>query len=148
MPSLTNYGQQVALHDDDRGILGGLNGSASGAGGLANLISEIELYDSGSTPGKDASTAVFDTPSGGGYSPIAISKANWTPSLGGGGDVEMVLANQTFTASGGSIDNVDGAFVTDNASPGNVLAWWERSSTITLALSDSITADQLTVRIV
>lgn len=147
MTSLTNYGQQVALLDDNRSILGGLTGSASGAGGLANLIATLRLFNTSSTPGKNAGTSTWTTPAGGGYSNKVISKANWTGSLNGS-DYQIVLANQTFTATGGSIDNVDGAFVGDNAATPNVIAWWERSSSITLAVNDAITADTLTVRIV
>lgn len=148
MPSLTNYGQQLGLIDDRRAVLGGLSSSpaAVNQGGIAHIVTKIKLYDNTSSPGKNLGTATFVTPSGGGYSDKTIAKANWTPALGGGGDTEMVLANQTFTASGGSINNVSGAFITDPAD--NEVAWWERSSAVTLAVGDNITADTLTIRIV
>lgn len=146
MPSLTNYGQQLGLIDDRRGVLAGLAGTAVNQGGIAHIVTKIKLYDSTSTPGKNLGTATFNTPGGGGYANKTIAKANWTPALGGGGDTEMVLANQTFTATGGSINNVAGAFITDPDD--NEVAWWERSSSVTLANGDNITADTLTIRIV
>lgn len=148
MPSLTNYGQQLGLIDDRRAVLGGLSSSpaAVNQGGIAHIVTKLDLYDNTSTPGKNATTATFNTPGGGGYTGKTIAKVNWTPALGGGGDTEMVLANQTFTASGGAINNVAGAFIADPAN--NKVAWWERSSAVTLASGDSITADTLTIRIV
>ena len=146
MPSLTNYGQQLGLIDDRRGVLAGLTGTAANVGGIAHIVTKLKLYDNTSAPGKNLGTATFVTPSGGGYSDKAIVKANWTPALGGGGDTEMVLANQTFTATGNPINNVSGAFITD--ADNNEVAWWERSSVVTLATNDSITADTLTIRIV
>lgn len=147
MPSLTQYGQQLGLIDDRRALLGLSTSPAQvDQGGIAHIATKLKLYNTASTATKTMSSNVFTEPSGGGYTNKTISKANWTPSVGGGGDTEMVLANQTFTATGGSIDNVQGAFLTDPA--GNEMAWWERSSPVTLALGDSITADTLTIRIV
>lgn len=147
MPALTQYGQQLGLIDDRRALLGLSTSPAQvDQGGIAHIVTKIKLYDNTSTATKTMSSNVFNTPGGGGYADKTIAKANWTPSVGGGGDVEMVLANQTFTATGGSINNVQGAFITDPAN--NEVAWWERSSAVTLALGDSITADTLTIRIV
>lgn len=147
MPALTQYGQQLGLIDDRRALLSLSTSPAQvDQGGIAHIVTKLRLYDNTSTATKTMSSNVFNQPGGGGYTEKTISKANWTPSVGGGGDVEMVLANQTFTASGGSINNVQGAFITDPA--GNEVAWWERSSVVTLALGDSITADTLTIRIV
>lgn len=147
MPALTQYGQQLGLIDDRRALLSlGTSPAQVDQGGIAHIVTKLKLYNSASTATKTMSSNVFNTPSGGGYTDKTISKANWTPAVGGGGDTEMVLANQTFTASGGSIDNVSGCFITDPAN--NEVAWWERSSAVTLALGDSITADTLTIRIV
>lgn len=147
MPALTQYGQQLGLIDDRRALLSLSTSPAQvDQGGIAHIATKLKLYDNTSTATKTMSSNTFNTPGGGGYADKTIAKANWTPSVGGGGDTEMVLANQTFTASGGSINNVQGAFITDPAN--NEIAWWERSSAVTLALGDTITADALTIRIV
>lgn len=150
MPSLTNYGQQLGLYDDNRTFLAGpLAGSTSGAGGMANLVTDLELYaQTASVLDKDASVLNLPAPGGGGYTAFtSLTKgSSWVNPSAGSGDTQIVLNNLTFTATGNPINDVGGAFIADT--DGNVVAYWERSSPITLATSDSITADQLTIRIV
>lgn len=148
MPSLTNYGQQVCLYDDTRAVLGGLTGSASGAGGIANVTARLELFDSSSTLSKNMTTLTLNTPGGGGYTAFTgLTKgSDWGSPSVPSTDAQVVLNNKTFTASGNPINNIDGAWIADSDS--NALAYWERSSPISLVAGDSITADTLTIRIV
>lgn len=153
MPSLTNYGQQLGLYDDNRTFLAGpLAGSTSGAGGIANLAAGLHLFVDGTAVfDKDASVLNLVPPVDAGYTngtvPIALTKgASWVNPSAASGDTQIVLNNQTFTATGNPINDVGGAFIQDSDT--NIIAWWERSTPITLAASDSITADQLTIRIV
>jgi len=150
MPSLTNYGQQLGLYDDNRTFLAGPPaGATSGAGGIANLVTTVGLYaQTGAVLDKAFGTLNLPAPGGGGYTAITgLTKgASWVSPSAGSGDTQIVLNNQTFTAVGNPINDVGGSFIADT--DGNVVAYWERSSPITLAASDSITADQLTIRIV
>lgn len=109
------------------------------------------LYDGTSTEDKDASTANWVAPLGGGYTgDVTITKdgaaPNWGTPTAASGDVTMTLGNNVWTAGAGGMSAVGGANIQDEE--GNVLAWWERSSDIALALNDTITADQLSIRIV
>jgi hypothetical protein len=151
MPSLTNYGQQVALYDDNRTFLAGLTGATPAlVGGIAQIAAGLELFaDTGSVLDKDASVLNLPSPGGGGYTGvIALTKGgNWSNPSASSGDTQIVLTpNQTFTATANPINDIGGAYIEDGDD--NVLAWWERSSPITLATNDTITADQLTIRIV
>lgn len=151
MPSLTNYGQQIGLYDDNRTFLPGpLAGTAAAQGGIAHIADRIDLYDGATTvEDKDASLSVFNDPPGGGYlGQQTITKGgSWLNPSASSGDTQIVLTpNITFTATANPINTVGGAVIRDEAD--NVIAWWERSSDITLATNDTITADQLTIRIV
>lgn len=152
MPSLTNYGQIVALFDDDRTILPGLTaGTPATQGGIAHIADAVGLFDGTSTEDKAADTANWVAPTGGGYTgDVTITKdgaaPNWGTPTVASGDVTMTLANNVWTAGAGGMAAVGGANIQDEE--GNVLAWWERSSDIALALNDTITADQLSIRIV
>jgi len=152
MPSLTNYGQQIGLYDDTRTILPGtLAGTAAAQGGIAHIADRIDLYSGllGNVEDKDASLSSFSDPAGGGYlgSQTITKGGSWSLPSATSGDTQIVLTpNITFTATGNPINDVGGAVIRDEAD--NVIAWWERSSDITLATNDTITADQLTIRIV
>lgn len=151
MPSLTNYGQQIGLYDDNRTFLPGtLAGTLAGHGGIAQIADRIDLYRGDTAvEDKDASMSVFADPIGGGYAgSVTITKGGaWSNPSASSGDTQIVLTpNITFTATGNPINDVGGAVIRDEAD--NVIAWWERSSDITLATNDTITADQLTIRIV
>ena len=58
---------------------------------------------------------------------------------------QIMIDDKTWTASGGTIPDIDGVYLTD--SDDNVLAWWERASAITLADGDSIVADDLYIKL-
>ena len=151
MPILTNYGQQVALYDDTRTILAPLAGATSGSGGIANLADGLQLYvQTGSVIDKDPSVLNVVPPTDVGYTnltPFVLTKGgSWVNPALSGSDIQIVLNNHTFMANGTAINDIGGAFIED--ADDNVIAVWERSSPITLADQDSITADQLTIRIV
>lgn len=133
--SLTNTGEQYALLGD---------GVSDGS--LARKATALRLFDSTSTPAKDGS-GFTEVAAGNGYTTggMAITVANWTFSVVSQNG-QIVLADQTWTASGGNIANILGAYLTDSG--GNALAWWERTSAVTLTPGDSLTADDLTIRLV
>lgn len=130
--SLTNLGQDYALKGD------GADGS------LARLATALRLYDNTSTPAVDG-TGFVEVANGNGYTTggIAIGVGDWTLSTDAG-NRKSTLADQVWTASGGSISNIAGAYLTDAG--GNVLAWWERVSAITIASGDTFTASALYVK--
>jgi hypothetical protein len=151
MPSLTNYGQQVCVYDDNRTFLPGLTaGTPALEGGIANIAANLELYDGATAVlSKNASVLVLNDPPGGGYAgAVAITKGvgDWVNPSAASGDTQTVLQNKVFTATGNPMNTVGGAYISDGDD--NVLAYWERSSNITLATNDTITADQLTIRII
>lgn len=130
--SLTNLGEEY-----------GLIGDGSGDGSVARKGATLRLYDNTSTPAKDG-TGFVEVATGNGYAAKAISVSDWAFSvLGGNGRIQ--LADQTWTASGGNIANIAGAYLADSG--GNVLAWWERPSAVTIAPGDTITADDLTIEL-
>lgn len=142
--SVTHFGQWLMLEGDSTGARGlaNVSGSVGTTGNaLLRLTNNLRLFTNATTPNKN--NTGFTEASGGAYAAKSITVANWTTSLQGS-NVESQLADQTWTASGGSIANVLGAYLTDT--DGNVLAWWERSTAITLNDGDSITADDLIVR--
>lgn len=132
--SLTNEGEENAL-------LG--NGST---GSIARLATNLLLFDNTSVPLKDG-TGFVEVGDGNGYiagTGKVIAVGNWTfsvVSLNG----QIVLDDQVFTATPGSIANILGAFIVDTA--GLELAWWERTTAVTLDPGDTLTADDLTIRL-
>lgn len=143
--SLANEGQFISL-----GKLSSGTGATKAAGNVAGLIlagDELALFTSATTPAKDGTG--FTAVSGSGGDPKAITEANWTASLSGSApnaNVQVVLADQTWTASG-TISNIAGAYLRDTTGATRPLAWWERSSAVSLLSSDQLTADDLTVRL-
>jgi hypothetical protein len=132
--SVSYQGQEYALLGD---------GVSSGS--IARLATQLRLFTSASTPDKDGSGFTYLTDGVNGYNHQAITVANWTGAGGAGGqDFEIQLDDFTFTASGGSLANIAGAAVVDASAA--VLAWWERTSPITLNDGDAITADDLLIR--
>lgn len=132
--SFTNKGQEYMLL-----------GTATPNGAIANMGTKLKLYDNTSVPAKDG-TGFVEVASGFGYTTggVAVSRSDYTMSLSGGNE-QIVITNKVFTASGGSIANIAGAYLTDAAN--NPLAWWERTSSITIAAGDTITLDTLTLKI-
>jgi hypothetical protein len=140
--SLTNYGQQVALFSDKNRA----SGSATNNGGVAQLGTSLRLYGSTSTPNVDG-TGFVEVANGNGYTTggATLTTASYTLSLSSG-SAQVIITDHTWTASGGTIPNVNGAYLTDAS--GNVLAWWERATATTLADGDTLIADDLTIRLV
>ena len=140
--SLTNYGQQVALFSDKSRSVG----AVTNAGGVANLGTNLKLYTSASTPNVDG-TGFTEVANGNGYvtGGKALTTSSFTLSIVTSA-AQVQIADQTWTASGGSIATIGGVYLTDSS--GNTLAWWERSTALTLASGDSMVADDLTVRLV
>ena len=132
--SLTNKGEEYALFGD---------GAADGS--IARLTTAIRLFDNTSVPLKDG-TGFAEVANGNGYSTggIAITVAAWTFSVVSQNG-QIVLNDQVWTASGGNILNILGAYLTDTG--GNPLAWWERTTAVTLTPGDTLTADDLTIRL-
>lgn len=141
--SLTYYGQIVLIKSDIRSITGFVAGTAGNVGGFSKVAARLKLYTSASTPSKSVGLAAFTEASGGGYAAKTIAEGDWTASLSSG-NYQIQLADQTWTATGGSIANVAGAYITDAS--GNVMAWFERGSTVTINDGEDITADDLIVR--
>jgi len=132
--SLTNKGEEYALFGD--GV---------GDGSIARLATALQLFDSTSVPLKDG-TGFVEVANGNGYvtGGIPIGVSDWTfsvVSMNG----QIVLDDQVWTASGGNIANILGAYLVDTG--GNALAWWERTSAVTLTPGDTLTADDLTIRL-
>ncbi len=130
--SLTYAGQDAAFY------------GGTGDGGFARTATKLKLYTSASTPAKDG-TGFTEVANGNGYltNGIAITRSDWTAETDSL-NRRIRLANKVWTASGGSIANIAGAYVTDAAD--NVLAWFERSSPITIASGDTFTADTLFIK--
>jgi len=128
--SLTFRGERAMLLGD------GADGS------IARLAIKVRLMKGTSTPRKDG-TGFIEVDDGNGYTAggKTIAPADWTYNEALS---KIVLADQTWTAVGGTISNIRGAYLTD--STGAVLAWWERSL-LTLAAGDSLTLDDLEVKI-
>jgi hypothetical protein len=132
--SLTNDGEEFALFGD--GV---------GDGSIARLATAVRLFDSTSTPAKNG-TGFVEVANGNGYvtGGQAITVADWTfsvVSMNG----QIVLDDFVWTAVGGNISNIKGAYITDAS--GNELAWWERTTAVTLTPGDSLTVDDLTIRL-
>jgi hypothetical protein len=111
-------------------------------GSFARLATAVRLYTGASIPKKDG-TGFTEVANGNGYvsGGKAIAIGNWTYELALS---RIVLDDQTWLASGGSIQNIAGAYIVDGS--GNVLAWWERSL-LTLAPGDSLKLDDLFVKL-
>lgn len=143
--SITNEGQYVAL-----GKLSSGSGANKAAGNVAGIIlsgDELALFSTATTPAKDGTG--FTAISGNGGDAKTVGESNWTASLSGSppnANVQVVLADQTWTASG-TISNIAGAYLRDTTGGTRPLAWWERSSAVSLLASDQLTADDLTVRL-
>ena len=138
--SLTNYGQEVALFDDQNRP----SGTPNTLGGLAQQGKKLKLFKNTSTPARDG-TGFVEVANGNGYTTggQALTPASFTLSIDSG-NAQIMIDDKTWTASGGSIADIDGVYLTD--SDDNVLAWWERASSITLADGDSIVAENIYVR--
>lgn len=137
--SLTNEGQGLALG----------KGSTGTTYGIVQAATRLKLFTDATQPLKDG-TGFTEVSNGNGYTTNGITTldpTDWTASLNGG-DQQVVLDTNgpyQWTASGGQIQNIKGAFITDASD--RELAWWERSSAVTLNASDTITADDLTIRL-
>jgi hypothetical protein len=125
----TYYGEEVQL-------LGG-----SGDGGFARMATKLKLYTSASSPAKDGSGFV-EVANGNGYTTggQSIARSNWAYTSA---PSKIKLDDFVWTASGGSIADIAGAYITDVS--GNVMAWWERTTPLTLLDGESVTADDLTI---
>jgi hypothetical protein len=132
MPTITNKGQEYALLGD---------GSADGS--IARKATHVRLYVTGTVPDKAAGSATWVEASGGGYAAKAISVADWTLALEGTNQ-KITLADQIWVASGGAVANVAGAYITDTG--GNVLAWFERATPITIISGDQLTVTGIVLR--
>jgi hypothetical protein len=136
---LTHKGQDYMLFGDGTSSPNLLGGS------IARLATAVRLYTSASTPNKDG-TGFTQVANGNGYATggSAITVDEWTLETNSG-DRQIKLDDVIVTASGGNIENIAGAYIVDT--DGNVLAWWERSLATTLVAGDSITLDDLTIKL-
>ncbi len=144
--SLTQEGQYIAL-----GKLSSGTGANKAGGNVAGIIlagDELALFSSATTPAKDGTGFTVITGNGGDPK-TGLTEASWTGSLSGSApnqNVQMVLADQTWTATA-TISNIAGAYLRDTTGATRPLAWWERSSAVSLLTSDQLTADDLTIRL-
>ena len=133
---LTNLGEQIML-------MGNAPVTPTD-GGLARLAVAVRLFKSTSVPNKDG-TGFVEVDNGNGYvsGGQAVVLGNWTFSVVvTNGQIQLV--DKSWTAVGGNISNVAGAYLVDAG--GNALAWWERTTPVTLLPGDTITLDDLIVR--
>lgn len=135
--SLTNLGEQIALMGDDV--------ATPADGAIARLATAVKLFKTGSTPNKDGS-GFIEVVGGNGYvtGGTAITFSDWTFAVQSGNG-QIKLDDIIYTASGGNIPDINGAYIVDTG--GNALGWWERSSPIILTPGDSLTLDDLTIRL-
>lgn len=143
--ALTNEGQWLALGATSGSAVTGTKGATATAG-IVLAADRIGLFSSATTPAKDGTG--FTQITGNGGDPKTIGAANWAGSLSGSApnaNAQVVLADQTWTASG-AVNNIAGAYIFQNAG-GQELAWWERSSAVSLLAADQLTADDLTIRL-
>lgn len=130
---LTNLGKDAVLkgHSSD--------------GAFARLAAALRLYTTDSTPAVDGSGFV-EVPTGLGYPAggIAIDTTQWTLESFSG-KRRIRLNSLSFIATGGSLDNIAGAYITD--AQGNVLAWFEHGVPITILNNDTFTVDAVTVTV-
>ncbi len=132
MPTITNKGQEYALRGD---------GTSDGS--LARKAAFVHLYVSGSVPHKVAASATWTEATGGGYTAKPISVLDWTLSLDAG-DQKIALPDQVWQITLTPMPNVLGAYLTDAA--GNVLAWFERSTAITVIAGDQLTVSGIALK--
>ncbi len=132
--SFTNKGQEYMLY-----------GTATPNGAIANLGTKLKLYDNTSTPNKNG-TGFVEVAGANGYTTggFALLRADYTMSLDTGNE-KIVIGNKVVTASGGTVPNILGAYLTNAADA--ALAWWERVSAVTLNDGDTLTLDTLTLSI-
>lgn len=125
--NLTHKGQEEAL---DR---------------IVSIAAAIRLFTDATQPSKDG-TGFTEVADGNGYSSggKSINSSNWTAALVSG-NRRITLDDFTWTANNGTIDNIKGAYIVDGND--NPLAWWERSTAITLQAGESITADDLFIEL-
>lgn len=144
--SLTNEGQYIALGKLSSGT--GANKATNNVAGIILAGDALALFTSATTPNKDG-TGFTLINTGGGEAKTGLGEANWTSSLVGTAptqNVQVVLADQTWTASA-TVTNVAGATLRDTTGTAVALAWWERSSAVTLNSGDQLVADDLTIRL-
>jgi hypothetical protein len=137
MNALTNLGEQVATMGNDT--------VTPTDGSIARSAKHVKLYTSASVPSK-AGTGFVEVANGNGYTTggQAIAVSDFTFSVVGSNG-QIKLADKVWTASGGNIADIAGAYMTDVS--GNVLAWWARATPVTLTPGDSLTLDDLTIRL-
>lgn len=150
--SLTYYGQAVCLFKDIRTIPNFATGNTTNAGGFAKIAARLRLYLATSNPAKSggAFTEVtytnllqIDGSSPAVYTSIPISETDWTTGYASG-NFEIKLTDMGWLATG-VVSNIGGAYITD--ANGNVMAWFERATPVTLSSGDKIIADDLIIRL-
>lgn len=130
--SLTHKGEELALK------------SPTSTGSIARIATKVRLFKGDSVPDKDGS-GFNEVADGNGYATggKSIDETNWTYTAL---TSAIILVDQVWAASGGSIENVRGAYIVNAG--GDVLAWWELPTAITLASGDDLTLDDLTIKFV
>lgn len=129
---VTHRGQQMAL------------GSLAG-GGIIIQATRIKLYLSSSTPNKDG-TGFNEVANGNGYltNGLAVVVGDWINDLFTGNRRSRLKPggnDPVWIASGGSILNVAGAYLTDAT---GALAWWPRpGGAINLAPGEDLTLQDI-----
>jgi len=133
------------------------NGGGGPVSGFAQDGNKLKLYTSASSPSKDGIEGVefIEVASGSGYVPDGkqidfvdhvLGNAPTPPTPANKQIVIQYLgADPSWTASGGSILNIAGAYLTD--ANDMVLAWWERAAPLTLGDGDTLVCDDLTIRL-
>jgi len=148
---LTNRGQDIALWQANPA-------GAGGQGGIAGWSASIRLYTSSSNvngfkAGIVGAGGFVEPAVANGYAPIPVQFSSWVRSIVAG-NVQIVLqpagADPQWVASGGSIDFIAGAFLMGGVGGLEPLGWWERTpaSAVSLAPGDSLTLDDLTIRLI
>lgn len=125
----------------DFGKIAALNG-----GGFAANATRVRLYSVASNP--DAfGNGIVEVATGYGYTigGISVSVNAWAIESGSG-FVQLRLAGCTWTATGGTIQDVAGAYITDEA--GKVLAWIPRSTPASIPNGSTVSANNLIIKLV
>lgn len=170
MANLTNYGQQYALAGS---ATGGILRAAVGIALYAGVEQPRKTKDSSPywnvTEVANGSGYLSGSYNGGagpygwkglsitpwsavipnaGITTTPVVSGSWSVGLDSDGDVVATLiATLVWTAAAGqSIVNIGGAFIYDASS--NVLAWWERSSPLTLVNGDTLTLNSLYLKLI
>jgi hypothetical protein len=108
---------------------------------LGSDVLKVMLTNSAPSSSNTIKTDITDISAGNGYT-AGGTQATIVTSAQTAGTYKLVLNDTTFTASGGSIGPFRYAVLyNDTASSDELIGWWDRGSSLTLASGESFTVD-------